>query len=140
MLTKLTTDVSIPKFDPDFFKSAWSLRRRVNGLEEPTGITLEELRQLCIQCERCGNFVTQTSQACHECYHGATNDQTASHGSDNDIFQSPEFRLDAIGKDPYSLGGMTIKEFEDHFSMCINCKRILTASGRGRHADGCYDK
>lgn len=135
MLTRLITDVSIPKFDPESFKSSWSLRRRINGLEEPTGITFEELQQLYIQCERCGNFVTQTSQAGHECHHGATTGKGASLGSDNDIFRSPEFRLDAVGKDPYSLGGVTKKEFEDHFSMCLNCKRIMTASGRACHTE-----
>lgn len=127
------SDVSIPTFDPKVFRTAWSLRRRVSGLEEPTGITYEELQQLCIQCKDCGNFVTQTSHAWHECTDttiGDTERTAAARSNLDDFFQSPEYRLDAIGA---SLGGVTKEEFETIFTQCVHCECLLTAEGCKRH-------
>ena len=103
----------------------------MNGLEEPTGITAEELGHLCIHCIQCGNFVTQTSQAWHECPNDTNpSDEATSSNDDDGFFKSAEYRLDAVGT---SAGGVTKEEFEGLFARCLNCDRILTALGRERH-------
>ena len=101
----------------------------MNGLKEPTGITAEELGHLCTHCVQCGNFVMQTSQAWHQCLDDTKPDQATSDDDDN-FFKSAEYRLDAVGT---SVGGVTKEEFEGLFVHCLNCNRILTASGCQRH-------
>ena len=123
-------DVNISTFDPHFFQSSWDIRNRVHGLEGGAGIMPEELRVLCVQCVRCGNLVTRTSQEMHRC---PVTNQTFAVEGDEDFWKSSEYRLDAVGTEGWSLNGITNEEFQGLFWICMTCDHVLSSSGRDRH-------
>ena len=57
--------------------------------------------------------------------------------SAEDIFQSLEYRLDAVRDQEGALNGLTKTEFEELFSVCMVCDRYMMTSG-GRNGHVCF--
>lgn len=105
-----------------------------------SGITKEELKILCVQCIRCKNIVSRMTQNYHQCPPSAPSqdsDDTLDDDPENSldhIFQSLEYRLDAIGDGDGALNGLTKSEFAELFSVCTSCDRyVMARDGREGH-------
>lgn len=118
------TGIIIPEFDPAAFELSRKLWRKACSLTDASGITPEELAIFCIQCTRCKNYMTTTSQASHTC---PNEDQQNNHTSPEleDPFNSPHFRLE-VGGEGKSAHGLTRQEFEIFFRICESCHGIAT--------------
>jgi hypothetical protein len=128
-------EIEFTTFDPDIFQLCTALRSKALCLMQHSGITKEELKILCVQCIRCENIVSRVTQHSHRCPAAAP--PPSDKASADDIFQSLEYRLDAVGDQESTLNGLTKTEFEELFSVCTVCDRYVMSSG-GRNGHLCF--
>lgn len=129
------TDVNFPNFDPQTSSLAYlsDLWRKAHALEDHSGITLEQLKAICVQCSRCERFLSRTSHQNHQCpVYGGPVEEKLEESDDGDIFKSPEYRLDAVGEGA-ALHGLERETFESVFFKCVDCDRVVTMTGRSFH-------
>ena len=130
VLYLMATDVKFPDFDPQTssFSYLSDLRRKAHALGERSGITMEQLKAICIQCSHCKRLLSRITHQYHEC----PVKESLEESDDGDFFKSPEYRLDAVGEGA-ALHGLDQETFENMFFQCVDCERVVTTAGRTYH-------
>ena len=92
----MATDVKLPDFDPQTssFNYLSGLLRKAHTLGGHSGITIEQLKAICIQCSHCKRLLSRITHQYHEC----PVEESLEESDDGDFFKSPEYRLDAVGE------------------------------------------
>ena len=123
-------DIDFQVFDLGFIRTYWALWHKSDctpGLEQKSGLTAMELRQICVQCVLCKHFISWVSNHYHQCPE-ANIIMSEDVSKEDDAVHSLEFRLNAMGKG-YLLWGLAKAEFEQLFCKCMGCAHFLTTSG-----------
>ena len=128
--TLMATDVNFADFDPQTssFTFLSNLRQRAHALGGHSGITVDQLKAICVRCSRCKRLLSRTSHQYHECPVGETLEEC----NDDNIFNNPQYRLDAVGEGA-ALHGLDQETFENLFFKCVDCDHVVTATGRNYH-------
>ena len=93
-----------------------------------SGITIEQLKAICIQCSHCKRLLLQITHQYHEC----PVEESLEESDNSDFFKGPEYCLDAIGEGA-ALHGLDQETFENMFFKCVDCDHVVTMTGRIYH-------
>ena len=96
------------------------------------GITKEQLQKLCVQCFHCKNIVLRTSHGWHKCPNPSLPGTPECAVDKDDILEEVKYRFDTVGRG-HLLNGLTTKEFEGYFLVCMGCNHFLTPNGCKAH-------
>ncbi|RDB25921.1 hypothetical protein Hypma_006363 [Hypsizygus marmoreus] len=127
--TKLNngSDVWVPTFDPQAHWTYNVLWSQVHSFRSYGGLTDKQFSIFCVQCIRCGRFMSYKSKDSHKCADLAESEDADLKMDDSEVLF---WRFDDIGGH-----GLTMREFQYLFVRCSTCGKIMTRSSASGHDD-----